>query len=270
MGQTWVRFKRDKLFLTRYFMGHALALLAISWLLGWSSFTNIELKLEWAHLLLFPVWILAGIQIPVLMHNCMHSNVLSRPINDVLGELSAFFALMSLRILQINHTLHHAHSDTAQDPHSPSNKSFVAFFFSAQLTGANIIAEKFFSFHGRTKSHIWLFRGNTALHYTSHLLRLAVWFQLLGPTLFVAAYLPSFLVYSIVFAHVNYITHQTSDSGEVEILNKDDNLYYNFINFIGSGVYYHKNHHDHPKLMNPKFVKIELTIPDRLNEKVSA
>ena len=89
------------------------------------------------------------------------------------------------------------------------------------------------------------------------MIRFFIWYMILGPELFISLYLPALLVYSLAFAHVNYITHITDEQGETVIINKDDNFYYNFINYIGSGVYYHKNHHNHPKLMNPMFLKRE-------------
>jgi hypothetical protein len=56
-----------------------------------------------------------------------------------------------------------------------------------------------------------------------------------------------------VFSHINYVTHETKEDGSVVLYNLDSNLYYKFVNFFGSGVYYHKNHHLHPAQYNPQF-----------------
>lgn len=249
--RTWAKFRLDEYFLTKYFVAHTVALCLLSWTVIRVSGFSLELSLSWQHLALLPFAALIGIQVPVLMHNCMHGNLKSPTANIICGELSGFFALMSLGILRINHTLHHAYSDTDRDPHDPSNKSFVLFFFVSQLTGVGIVQDKYFEYHGKDFKHQAIFKLNIALHYAGHLLRLFVWLLVLGPNMFVALYLPAFVIYSLAFAHVNYITHHTDKTGNVEILNKNDNLYYKTVNFIGSGVYFHKNHHLAPRLINP-------------------
>lgn len=249
MKLTWKSFREDRTFLTKYFMLRVLLLAGAVYLLKDEAIY--QLNLSWVHLSLLPIAIIAGIQIPVLMHNCMHGNLKSKFINELLGELTALFALMNLSILRINHTLHHAYADTHDDPHDPAHKNFLTYLFVSQLTGARIIESKFLEYHGKTRSNVVLFKFNIFIHYTGHLLRLWLWFLVFGPEMFVSFYIPAFIVYSLAFAHVNYITHTRDQNGKVEIINKDDNLYYNFINLIGSGVYYHKNHHHYPKLMNP-------------------
>jgi len=249
--RTWAKFRLDEYFLTKYFMLHTLGLVALCCLIISAKGLTTELTLSWQHISLLPFAALIGIQVPVLMHNCMHGNLKTNLANHICGELSGFFALMSLGILRINHTLHHAYSDTDRDPHDPSNKSFVFFFFVSQLTGVGIVQDKYFEYHGKDFKHQVIFKTNILLHYVGHALRLFVWFLVLGPNLFVSFYLPAFAVYSLAFAHVNYITHHTDERGNVEILNKNDNLYYKFVNFIGSGVYFHKNHHLAPNLINP-------------------
>lgn len=251
MNQTWAAFRSDPFYLTRYFAYHSIALLILSFSLVHYRGLNFDLNLNLYYLAFLPFAVIFGIQVPVLMHNCMHGNLNSKFANFLCGELSGFFALMSLGILRINHTLHHAYADSHNDPHDPANKSFLTFFFVSQLTGAQIIEKKYLEFHQPTLKHVLLFKLNILMHYAGHFLRLFVWFMVLGADLFVSFYLPAFLIYSLAFAHVNYITHQRNQSGEVEIINKNDNLYYKFINYIGSGVYFHKNHHNHPKLLNP-------------------
>lgn len=255
MNQTWALFRSDPFYLTRYFSFHTVLLLVVSYLLVEFRGIDLTLNLNAYYLAFLPMAVLFGIQVPVLMHNCMHGNLKSKTSNYICGEASGFFALMSLGILRINHTLHHAYADSLNDPHDPSEKSFVKFFFVSQLTGARIIEQKYLEYHGTTAKNILLFKFNIFLHYAGHFLRLFVWFMILGAELFAAFYMPAFLIYSLAFAHVNYITHRRNASGEVEIINKNDNYYYKFINYIGSGVYFHKNHHNHPRLMNPMLIE---------------
>ena len=53
----------------------------------------------------------------------------------------------------------------------------------------------------------------------------------------------------------NYVTHETQSDGRVEIYNLDSNLYYRFVNYFGSGVYFHRNHHVNPTFFNPQLGK---------------
>lgn len=251
MNFTWAQFKRDKYFLTKYFSLHWVALIAFTTALVSLRGIPQSLDFSWVHLAVVPLSIFFGIMIPVLMHNCTHGNLRNETLNVIVGEVTAFFCLMSLGIVRINHTLHHAYSDTKDDPHPPGQKSFLKFFLESQLSGADVIEEKFLDYHGRTLWNKSLFKFNRILHYGSYALRLSAWLFLLGPELFLCLYLPSFLVFSLGFAHVNYVTHSTSDDGAVEILNKNDNHYYKFVNYIGSGIYFHKNHHKNPRAMNP-------------------
>ncbi|MFZ4715207.1 MAG: fatty acid desaturase [Bacteriovoracaceae bacterium] len=255
MNQDWTKFILNQYFLLRYSLAHTVVLSLISWVIFKNHHYSSSLVFKLEYFLFLPFSILIGIQVPVLMHNCMHANFKSPLTNFILGELSGFFALMSLGILRINHMLHHAYSDTDHDPHNPSKKSFIIFFFISQFTGIEIVQEKYFEFHGKDFKRQLIFKFNIVLHFIGHVLRLLVWFLILGPNLFVFFYLPAFLVYSLAFAHVNYITHSIDKKGNVEILNKNDNLYYKFINLVGSGVYFHKNHHLSPRLINPMHFK---------------
>lgn len=58
--------------------------------------------------------------------------------------------------------------------------------------------------------------------------------------------------YFFGFAHLNYISHQPDDSGEVVVKNHDGTVFYKIMNIITSGGYYHKNHHLYPRFYNPK------------------
>ncbi len=254
MNTTWAQFRSDKYFLTKYFLLHWLVLSGLIVYLTLGHKISFNFNLQWEYLLILPFCFFAGIQIPVLMHNCTHGNFKSETLNVIVGELTAFFCLMSLGIVRVNHTLHHAFSDTKDDPHPPGKQSFLRFFVQSQFSGAGIIESKFLEFHGRSFAHIALFKLNRALHFGSYGLRIFAWYLIMGPELFVSFYIPSFLVFSFGFAHVNYITHSHKEDGNIQILNKNDNPYYRFVNYIGSGIYFHLNHHKNPKLVNPMYL----------------
>lgn len=251
---SWTKFRNDPLYLTKYFGTHTFILL-LGCILGFIFYNHdSHLNFQAAHFLLLPLAVFFGIKIPTLMHNCVHGNLKSPLLNFLIGELTCFFVLMGMGIITINHTLHHAYSDSDLDPHNPSGKSFFQFFYSSLFTGVQIIENKFYEFHSKSKKNILLFKMSICMHYFDIFLRLILWYLILGPTLFVAFFIPAFISYVFVFAHVNYKTHFQNELGEIEIVNLDNNLYYKIVNMIGSGVYYHKNHHTNPKCYNPKYL----------------
>lgn len=255
MKRSWKKFRTDPYYLVRYLGIHTLILIT-GIILAFMFINHDSLHLNYTHLFYLPLAFCFGVQVPTLMHNCVHDNLKGRYSNFIIGELACFFVLMSLSIIGINHTLHHAHADSHEDPHNPAKKTFMEFFFTSLLTGVEIIGSKYYMFHGKsTKSKI-LYNSAVTFHHLGIFLRVVLWYQLLGPTMFVAFFVPAFISYVFSFAHVNYITHVIDEKGGPQIINVDSNLYYNFINFIGSGVYYHKNHHLNPKCFNPKYYKI--------------
>jgi len=254
----WIQNKKNKFFLTGYFFAQTLffAMLCLT-----LARFELSLDLKFDH---FPLYLIIpaffiGIKLPTMMHNCFHENY--SKFNYLIGEFTSFFVLMGFGIMCINHTLHHGFADTESDPHSPHDKSFLTFFFTAIFSGSHIIENRYLDIHGRTYLTRSLFKLNILLHYIGIPLRLLAWFYLLGPELFVYLYIPAFFIYLFAFSHVNYITHAKNDEGETVILNKDSNPWYKLINALGDGVYYHKNHHQYPKLFNPKFVKGQYAEP---------
>lgn len=251
MSRAWKQFKRDRFFLTRQFAIQwlALGLLVVALIAVRGLDTSLDLR-AW-HLALTPLSVFLGVMVPVFMHNCTHGNFRSRFVDDVLGELAAQCCLSTLSIIRVNHVLHHAFHDTAKDPHPPGQQSFWRFFLTCQVSGSDLIEQRFLAFHGDTAANRRLFTLNRVLHYGAQPLRAVFFYLLAGPELFVTLLAPSFLVFSFGFAHVNYKTHASTASGETELLNKNDTLYYKFVNAIGSGIYFHANHHRAPRLLNP-------------------
>ncbi|MBY0412831.1 MAG: fatty acid desaturase [Bdellovibrionales bacterium] len=257
MKNSWTKFKTNPLYLPTYLGVHTLILVIAYALLLQYSNHDLSLHLTFNHLLLLPVALVFGIQVPTLMHNCVHDNLRSKKLNFIIGELSCFFVLMSLGIIGINHTLHHAHADSHEDPHNPAKKTFLQFFFTSLVTGVEIIGNKYYRFHSKSTRTKILYNSSICMHYAGIFLRLGLWFLLLGPTLFISFFIPAFFFYVFAFAHVNYITHIIDEEGKAQIININSNIYYKLINFIGSGVYYHKNHHLNPRCYNPKYYKVQ-------------
>ncbi len=244
----WANFKKDKYFLTKSF------LLQISYLLiaciSLKYLKKPTLSFNYHPFYLIPLALVLGIKIPTIMHNSFHHNF-SRG-NTFIGHFCALFALMDLPIMCINHTFHHAFADSENDPHNPHDSSFFKYLMTSVFSGASIIENKFLEIHGGTKGHRCIFKFNIFLHYIGIPLRLFFWFQLLGVEIFCYLFLPTFIFYIFCFAHVNYITHARDESGKTIILNLNSNIWYRFVNYFGDGVYFHKNHHINPNLIDPR------------------
>ena len=248
MSFFWSRFKKDRLALFNYFFKHTLFLVSSLFLLHHFDIGFTALLPVGALYFVVPLSICVGLKITTWMHNCMHYNY--KHGNQILGELSSFYALMSFGIISNLHVLHHSYPDTEQDPHNPEGLSFVNLFFTSQFRGVQIIENKFYEFHGRTPTNFLIFKTNIFMHFLGNVLRLAIWYQLMG-TLFYSMYLPGLLAYLFVFNHLNFATHITDKNGNVQVLNIDSNLYYKTMNWICEGLYFHHNHHIYPRRTNP-------------------
>lgn len=242
-------FKTKRFFLTGYFsLQVVIVSLMTLWFANYPLIAVAPLTREEIFLLI-PLAFYLGIKIPTTMHNCFHRN-LGRW-SHLVGELTSLFVLLSYGIMCINHTFHHVHSDTELDPHNPEGKSFFYFFLTASFSGVGIIERAFLKRHGFSIGMRALFKLNIFLHWIGIPVRLAFWYFFLGHELFLFLYLPAFAVYFFSFAHVNYITHGTDESGKQTVFNMNSNLWYKLVNAIGDGVYFHKNHHANPGLYNP-------------------
>lgn len=79
-----------------------------------------------------------------------------------------------------------------------------------------------------------------------------------------AAYAPAYLTNVLVFAHINFATHKTNADGSTEIINLNHNMWYKTVNFFGSGVYFHKNHHVRPNLYDPSTLVLAPFVVDQM------
>ena len=250
----WVNFRKDRFYLVRYLsIETLLTLLVLSF--QWNNREAdllTDMTVHWWHFVLIPVTIILAIQIPVLIHNCVHRNLRPPVLNLVMGEIAGVFVLLGFAAFELNHVAHHTHSDTDLDPHNPKQKKFLPFFLANNFGGTKVILFQHLKYHGDTLFNRGLFHLSVFLHFINVPLRLCFWLFLLGPVSLVLLFLPAYAFHMFVFAHINYVTHKTYDDGKSEIFNLNHNLYYQFVNFFGSGVYYHKNHHKNPAAYNPK------------------
>lgn len=250
----WRKFRNDKFYLLKYFLVSLTILSTVIYLqlqfIDLNSFFSFEFS--WYGFLLLPVGLIIGVKAPVLIHNCVHGNLRPPLLNQIAGELAGLYVLLGMAAFEINHRMHHVHSDSDLDPHNPHQKKFLPFFFANNFGGTEPVLKKFLEYHGESKQNRALFKVIIFLHFIGVPLRIFFWVFLLGPSLFLTFFIPSYLFHMFVFAHINYKTHETTEAGEVHIYNLNHNIYYKFVNFFGSGVYFHKNHHINPTFYNPR------------------
>jgi fatty-acid desaturase len=254
MKTSWSKFRKDRLYLIKYFSIQIIVFIFILALqLHLTSIVH-PFKIEmtiWS-LILLPLGLIIGVKAPALMHNCVHRNLRPTILNFISGEIVGVYILLGLAPFELNHTMHHAHADTDLDPHNPFSKKFLPFFFANNFGGTGPVLAKYLQFHGENKTNRMLFNLTIFMHFIGVPMRIAFWFLLLGPTFFVTFFIPSYIFHMFVFAHINFITHETQTDGKVKVLNLNSNIYYKFVNYFGDGVYFHKNHHANPGHYNPQ------------------
>ncbi len=255
MKVTYQNFRNDKYFFFKYFLFQMLATTALlATIFFLKGMPGIMPNLSFKYLLLLPVAFWFGVQVPVILHNAVHFNIKPKALNEIVGELCGFFVLFGMGPFRISHVLHHAHADTERDTHPPMGKSFIHFLATTQLNTVKVISNEYFEKHGRTPETYLIMGFQMSFYYIGLVSRLLCWFIALKPTLFCAFFIPAYMTNLIVFAHINFATHETQENGEVVILNLNHNWYYKLINAIGSGSYFHKNHHMRPGLYNPSLM----------------
>ena len=253
MKTTWSKFKTDRLFLIKYYtIQFIITSVILYFMIKYIGFEKFTLNFSLFHLLLLPIGLILGIKIPVLMHNCVHKNLRPPILNIIAGELAGIYILMGLAAFELNHTMHHAYADSDLDPHNPNNKKFLPFFFANNFGGTKVVLRKYLQFFGDNRLNQTLFKLTIFMHFIAVPMRLTFWLLLLGPSLLITFFLPSYVFHMFVFSHINYVTHATDKDNQTIILNLNSNLYYKFVNFFGSGVYFHKNHHLNPGHYNPR------------------
>ncbi len=229
-------------------------MIVMSLLLIFLSKTGLQLSLEFNFLNLFVILILAvinGLVVSSLLHNTSHSNVPTKILNRIVGEYCGYWVLYGFSNFSLVHILHHQHSDEEMDPVNPKGMSFIVFVSAPMRYMIKKTKLFLMSVHGDKAGYSLIMDAQVVLFHFNLILRLSIWYMLLGKFLFFAFYIPGFLTIVSIFAHINYVCHRDHIDGSVEIVNLNHNLYYKVANFFTMGGYFHKNHHVNMKLFNP-------------------
>lgn len=196
-----------------------------------------------------------GWLIAAFLHKSGHGNVGHGPLNRIIGEFVGNFVGYGFNNFIMVHTLHHLYSDHKYDPVSPRGMTFTKYLVSPNKYMIKHTKEYLRDTHTETENYEHILRAQTIVFHANVLLRLVAWFLIFGPALFVCFYLPAVLSNITILAHINYVCHRDHEDGSVEVFNMDHNFYYKLANFVTMGGYYHKNHHEHLSLFDPRTAK---------------
>ncbi len=202
---------------------------------------------------------LAGILITfpatALLHGASHGSLRPRRLNRPVGELMGLFQLYGFPDWKVLHVIHHAHSDDPdRDPHPPLAKTYWNFLNGMRDTAAAAFIKYYVKQFGATPDVARSVRRFSRSAKLDTLMKLGFWFLLLGPSYFSAFYLTSIVFKMVHYAWFNFATHRPREG----VLNLNHGLY-SLVNAVSFGLYYHKNHHRVPTVLDPRRVVNEAT-----------
>lgn len=249
------KIKTDRYYLLNSYLIDSSIMIFIYLILLKTNF-SFELSLNVSSFIIISILaIINGMVVASLLHNTSHSNIPNKFLNRVIGEYCGFYVLYGFSNFSLIHILHHQFSDEELDPVNPKGMSFLI-FLTAPMRYMKKTTKKYLrKIHGHHSNYESILLLCEIVFHGMLLLRLGLWYFILGKSLFFSFYLPSFLTIIAVFAHINYVCHRDNIDGSVEIVNLNHNLFYKIANFFTMGGYFHKNHHINMKIFNPKYLE---------------
>ncbi len=248
-------YRKDPNYFLSYFIANIAVFAPLCVILFSLRSDILSFQMNLFELALLPVGIIFGLIVATAFHNASHGNVGPRWFNTLVGEFCGAYTLDGMRNFRVGHMLHHIHADDPKfDPHPPHGLSFIQFIKTSKDRTIEVLINCYFKYHGETDASRRNIERQILTYKIGVILKLIFWFLLFGPVGFVLFFIPSYLSYFFGFAHLNYISHQEDDSGEVVVKNHDGTIFFKVMNVLTSGGYYHKNHHLYPRFYNPKKV----------------
>jgi len=250
------KFSQDSCYFLKYYAWSAVlfSIIDVSLLMLWDK-NPLHVALSPIYLVFIPFGLYLGGLSAVYIHNAAHGSFRPRWLNRVAGELAGTHQLYGFVGWRTAHIIHHHYPDDQErDPHPPLNLSFWEFSYGMRSQLQKVLTNSYFDIWGRSESQrIWKIKNLCG--YFGMAVRLVFWFLLLGPSVFVLLYVPSYIFNYFFFSHFNYYTHRldpNSREGQFEVLNLSDGYYYRLTNLIFFGIYHHRTHHSKPYLFNPQ------------------
>ncbi|MFT6068002.1 MAG: fatty acid desaturase [Bacteriovoracaceae bacterium] len=250
-AEVFKQMKRDPYFLLKDYSLDMLFLGTLVYSLYFFK-TNLEFIFHPLLILALIVAIPFGWLVAAFLHKAGHENVTKGPVNKIIGEFVGHFVGYGFHNFILVHTLHHLYSDHKYDPVSPRGMSFTRYLLSPNKYMIKNTKEFLRDTHKNIESYETILTLQSFVFHTNMILRLAAWFMIFGPALFLFFYLPAVISNIAILAHINYVCHRDLDDGSVEVFNMNHNAYYKLANFVTMGGYFHKNHHQNLSLFDPR------------------
>lgn len=263
----YYQIKADKYFLLNTYlldMGTMVGL--ISFLLYFNLGLSLNLSLI-PLILVMVIAVINGLLVSSFLHNTSHGNVGGKLVNRIVGEYCGYWVLYGFSNFVLVHMLHHQFSDKDLDPVNPKGMSFFTFLTAPMRYMIKTTKEFLNKIHGHEKNYQSIMNAQVIVFHLNLILRLVVWYLLLGKTLFFFFYIPGFITIVTIFAHINYVCHRDLEDGSVEVVNLNHNLYFKVANFFTIGGYFHKSHHLNMKAFDPRQVHKKKNNPLSMIEK---
>jgi fatty acid desaturase len=205
------------------------------------------------HLLLIPGGILLGLYSGAVMHVVAHGSLRPPWLNRVIGELCATQQMIGFFGWGIPHLIHHKYpDDPAHDPHPPGQLGYWAYGRQMKASIVRCLDDNYFQAFRQSNQTLRIWRLTKVLLFMNRYLRGAVMLLLFGPIAFVFLILTSYVAQMLFYVHFNWATHQIEADGHVVIKNRVEGAYYHVMNSLLFGMYYHRNHHLCPTLVDPR------------------
>lgn len=251
------RIEKEVFFLSKLYSLEFLVFVSLNIYLFTTKKLHYDFTFYLYDLLIFLAAIIFRFLISSFLHNCSHENTGGKILNYLIGEFCGAWVMYGYRNFVLIHILHHKYTDNHFDPVTPEGMTFVKFLLAPMRYMIKSATGFLDSKHSDKKNYKVAKNIQEIIFHLNLILRLVFWFLILGPKYFTIFYIPSVISNIFIFAHINYACHRNNEFGEVEIVNLDNNLYFQIANFITMGGYYHKNHHINQKLFNPTNLKTQ-------------
>jgi len=217
----------------------------------WTGTTYVSLATS---TILVAAGIYIGVVMAALMHNATHRSIKPKWLNTIVGEICAFQQLVGVAEWGVSHILYHHRypDDLENDPHPPEGQGYLRYALNMKFNIAKFVNKAYFTKWGQTNGSEKTWQNTGLSILAVGILRVSLWFLILGPSYFMLFYIPSQLASMLMYAHFNYFTHRPDSNGKYVPINCDNRGLIRILNTVAFGAYYHKNHHENPGLFNPR------------------
>lgn len=207
------------------------------------------------HLALVPLALYCALIATAYIHGAAHDSLRPRWLRRPIGELCGLFHLVGFPDWTIVHFVHHRHADDPEnDPHPPAGLTYWQFLNGVKTSIFRVLGQRYFASFGDSKAAARAWKTLPLFAMVTQVLKMNFWFLLLGPQAFTFFFLTSIVAKNLHYAFFNYSTHVPSNNqpGEMVIINLDHNAFFKVVNALSHGLYFHKNHHERPNVLNPR------------------